>query len=65
MNSIHLIDGPSGNSYFCFPESPGILRERIGLEENETNQFHEGPNIKRFGLHSKSHHAFANGYSVY
>ena len=28
-NSIHLMYGPKGNSYFCFPESPEVSRDEI------------------------------------
>ena len=35
MTLIHLMYGPEGKSYFCFPESPD--RETSGLEGKKTN----------------------------
>ena len=35
--------GPSGNSQFCFPESPGVSWDEV--------EFPEGPYIKCFVIH--------------
>ena len=43
---------PEGNSQFCFPESPDVSRDDVkgtsGLEEDKTNCFPKGPDVKCF-----------------
>ena len=29
VNNIHLMYGPEGNSWFCFPESPHVSRDEV------------------------------------
>ena len=47
MNIIHLMYGPEGNSYCCFPESPDVSRDK--------SKFPEGPYIKCFVIYLDFH----------
>ena len=38
LKNIHLMYGPKGNSWLCFPESHDVSQE-----EDKTNWFPEGP----------------------
>ena len=51
FDTIHLMYGQEGNSYFCFPESPDRRGKHQDSRENKTNYFLDGPYIKCFVIY--------------